>query len=1342
MEKLTANNLTNKYLSVFNSLVHSNQLAIINNALQLVQSISKASQVFIYCYDSTFIICKDEHGFSVKTITENKSYCPLLFHQTEDIIEQNTLACKNKLLPQLHHFSNVFISISLQDTAGFAFGKMVLLDNDLSITQLLIEQLQSVTTLLKSIFCTQLEKYLSEYAYSFHIDNGPLAIIEWDENFSVKTWSKKAVEFFGWNETEVYGKHYTDFDFVSNNTIDILSKTFTALLTNSNNKCSIECTNYTKDKAALSCSWHLSVSRNNEGNILSVFSMIENITALKNTQQYLQQSEERFSLAVEGSRDGIWDWHVQEDLAYFSPRFRELIGYVPEAYVAGIETLKQAIHKDDAENVLKTIEQNLVNKTPFTHEYRLKMATGGYRWFLVRGQAIWDAEGKPIRVAGSLTDIQEKKEAEEKILLSNKALVESKITIDKINKLHTAIITALPDTMFKLSYDGYFLDYYTQDETTLLISPAKFLGKNILDVLPTEVADEVTKAIKEVSSNKKLYSFTYKILIDDSTQYFEGRLTFINDAEYLCIVRDITTEQVRKIALINKTELLNGLTQIALIALKEIPWSELLKQTNKIIGETYQCSRVLYFENYICEVDNKTYGKIHTEWVNNGIESQINNTAFAKINFTEHPLFWEPLFSGHTHTVQTKTEKDAYIQQLLTSMGNKAILIIPIFVHDKMIGVLGLDECNYERIWTDEEKDTLQSIINILKLNYEKSFSNNKIEKLNERYEFVMKATNDLIWDWDFVNNTIERSENGFKKMTGYDYNEIEQTLEFWPKHMHPDDAIPLTENFNNALAKKDQFYWEYEFRFLQKTGSYTYVIDRCYILRNEAGKAIRAIGATQNITQQKSIATELKNNEQLFRSMIQNISDIITLVDIDGIIRYESDSIKHILGYQADELIGKNIMELMHADDVEHVGKVFMECVQNEGIAPMVQFRFKAKNGTYVFLESIGNNQLNNSTVQSIIVISRDITQRKKVEDAISESEIKFKSLVHNISDIISIIQPDGTIAYQSASIKQKMGYAENELNNKNIAELIHPEDYEQVMIEFKKLIEEGRNANTLEFRIKNKDGEYFYIEAQATNQLNNPTIKGIVINSRDVTERKKTEVERKKLVEELTKNNADLKQFTYIASHNLRAPLTNLMSLIKLIDTSTIGNERTLKLIEGFKVSTHKLNDTLNDLKDILLIKNNTNLPITSIHFETTLQLIITSIAHIIEQANATITYRFNEAPTVFFNQAYVESIFLNLITNAIRYASSERHAIIDMYTKVENEHTFLIIKDNGIGFDMALAKDKIFGLHQKFHHYPESRGVGLYVIHSQITALGGNITVESIENIGTTFTIQFKS
>ena len=109
--------------------------------------------------------------------------------------------------------------------------------------------------------------------------------------------------------------------------------------------------------------------------------------------------------------------------------------------------------------------------------------------------------------------------------------------------------------------------------------------------------------------------------------------------------------------------------------------------------------------------------------------------------------------------------------------------------------------------------------------------------------------------------------------------------------------------------------------------------------------------------------------------------------------------------------------------------------------------------------------------------------------------------------------------------------------------------------------------------------------------------------------------------------------------------------------------------------------------------------------------------------------------------FNEPYLESIFQNLITNSIRYRSIDRETVISIHTLVKGDEIILTYTDNGIGFDMKQVKDKIFGLHQKFHHHPESRGIGLYLIHAQITSLGGNISVDSKINIGTTFTISFK-
>jgi signal transduction histidine kinase len=207
------------------------------------------------------------------------------------------------------------------------------------------------------------------------------------------------------------------------------------------------------------------------------------------------------------------------------------------------------------------------------------------------------------------------------------------------------------------------------------------------------------------------------------------------------------------------------------------------------------------------------------------------------------------------------------------------------------------------------------------------------------------------------------------------------------------------------------------------------------------------------------------------------------------------------------------------------------------------------------------------------------------------------------------------------------------------------------------------------------------------------------------------------------------------------MRAPITNLLGIFSVLDTSQITDEFTLKLIEGIRTSTNNLNETLNDLIKILIIKENINLTVQELKFEEVLEKVKLSINDIIESSDAKINYNFKEAEYVNFNKSYLDSIFLNLITNSIRYADPERKIIIDIKSRITRKGNFqLLFSDNGLGMDMQKVGDEIFGLYKVFHKHPDSKGMGLYLVHSQVTALGGTITVDSKVGVGTTFTITF--
>jgi signal transduction histidine kinase len=230
--------------------------------------------------------------------------------------------------------------------------------------------------------------------------------------------------------------------------------------------------------------------------------------------------------------------------------------------------------------------------------------------------------------------------------------------------------------------------------------------------------------------------------------------------------------------------------------------------------------------------------------------------------------------------------------------------------------------------------------------------------------------------------------------------------------------------------------------------------------------------------------------------------------------------------------------------------------------------------------------------------------------------------------------------------------------------------------------------------------------------------------------------------LIEELRQNNWDLQQFSYITSHNLRAPLSNLLGIIKLVDTSMITDPTTTLLLKNFEECTLQLNDTVNDLINVLIIKNNANAQKERLDLGKVFERVVSSIQTTVDNHHIMLTANFDNACEVEFNRTYLESILLNLLTNAVKYSSPKRRAEIKVYTEKMEDGTKLYFSDNGVGIDLTRYKDRIFGLYQRFHDHADSKGLGLYIVNSQVRAMGGEIDVESEVDKGTTFIITFKN
>jgi len=353
-------------------------------------------------------------------------------------------------------------------------------------------------------------------------------------------------------------------------------------------------------------------------------------------------------------------------------------------------------------------------------------------------------------------------------------------------------------------------------------------------------------------------------------------------------------------------------------------------------------------------------------------------------------------------------------------------------------------------------------------------------------------------------------------------------------------------------------------------------------------------------------------------------------------------------------------------------------------------------------------------------------------------QTELPLEPFFELSHDFLCIAGYDGFFRKVNPAFQSLLGYSEKELMSRPISDFIYQEDKETTA-RFRESLLKNIPLLNFENRYATKEGEIVWL---SWTSVAIPDEKLVYAIAKNITHIKKLDQERNLLLTDLTKINSDLKQFTYTNSHDLRSPVSNLLAVFELLDTTNIKDEETLNLLEILRLSAESLKDTLNQYVDTLIARDQQNVSIATLNLQEAFNVTRQAINSLIKNSNATFFIDFSEVGEVSFNKNYLESIFLNLITNSIKYAKPDVKPVIKIVSKKGNGCNLLIYSDNGLGFDMQKVKDKIFGFNQKFHNHIDSKGIGLYLVYNHIRSLGGNINVESAPNEGTTFTISFKA
>ncbi|MBC5772684.1 PAS domain S-box protein [Pontibacter sp. KCTC 32443] len=374
------------------------------------------------------------------------------------------------------------------------------------------------------------------------------------------------------------------------------------------------------------------------------------------------------------------------------------------------------------------------------------------------------------------------------------------------------------------------------------------------------------------------------------------------------------------------------------------------------------------------------------------------------------------------------------------------------------------------------------------------------------------------------------------------------------------------------------------------------------------------------------------------------------------------------------------------------------------------------------------------------IAVCFTDITAKKAAQDELN----KLSLVASKTTNGVIITDNKGRIEWVNNSFLQLTGYTLGEmLHQEPTAILQGPETDQDDILNMKRMLCLAIPFSE-ELLTYKKNGEKIWIAADITPILSeNGEVEKFVVIYTDISERKFAEAKLLQMNENLVMQNRDLQQFTYIVSHNLRAPVANMMGLTRILPKLDISSQNYTMALENLDKSALRLDNVICDLSKILAVKSPDNteaIELVDLHSITT--EVVHSLQETLTSINASIDLQTAEGTLFHAKRAYVYSILHNLMTNAIKYRSEDRPLHLQLSISKNTEGINVQVQDNGLGMDMELVRPHIFKLYKRFHVHKEGKGLGLYLVKSQVEAMGGSIDVESIKGHGTTFRIHFKT
>jgi len=626
----------------------------------------------------------------------------------------------------------------------------------------------------------------------------------------------------------------------------------------------------------------------------------------------------------------------------------------------------------------------------------------------------------------------------------------------------------------------------------------------------------------------------------------------------------------------------------------------------------------------------------------------------------------------------------------------------------------------------------------------------------------------DVKSDAELVERTLRRSDIAFENLVVDTKEEYTKALhEFNPDVILSDHSLP-SFNSLDALQILKRTGRNIPFILITATMSEEFAVNVMkegasdYVLKDRLQRlpsaVINAVRKHQLDNERQVYLDKIFASEELF-TKAELLAEFGTwrLDLVTNITNWSAGTYK-LLGYKQGEVEPsfENFLKNVHPDDVIEVKRNLKNAFSNFQPASG-EYRIINKDGSVRYLYAQFEFELNEKGEPAhIIGFNQDVTRSELAKIEIQKNIEELKAASDRQTGILNAMPPNVALLNEAGKI-----VAVNESWRKftianNLDVPGHGIDFNYLAIFEKatgvdasaiKRIEKGmrevitgaRNEFSTEYSYGSDNKEVWFQLIVAP--LRDKAQKGAVVLHIDITDRKISELERDRMTADLVQHNTDLEKFAYIISHNLRAPVANIIGASSILNNMEVSSGEKEKLNRGINTSILRLDEIINDLNQILQIKGRINEIKEIVYFSELVEHIKISIRNLIDKDNIEIKYDFSEVNDFFALKPYLYSIFFNLISNGIKYRRQKVHNVIEIRSRLLKNKIELTFADNGMGIDLKKNGDQIFGLYKRFHSNIEGKGMGLFMVKTQVDTLGGKISIKSEENKGTEFKIEFK-